>query len=167
MAKMESAVRVRLDLYRWVSENSVGLMRCAIGVVFFWFGALKLFPGLSPAEALAGKTLSMLSFGLLKPALSVPVLGCLEAALGILLLSGKAIRIAVTALLVHMAGTLTPLVLFPHDTFSEFPLQPNLVGQYILKNFVLITGAVVVATVSQPRPIANSELSIQESRLAA
>jgi uncharacterized membrane protein YkgB len=109
----------------------------------------------------------MLTFGLVKPAVSVPVLGCLEAALGILLLSGKAVRIAVTALLIHMAGTLTPLVLFPHDTFAEFPLQPNLVGQYILKNFVLITGAVVVATASQPRSVARSDQSVQELRMAA
>jgi uncharacterized membrane protein YkgB len=146
MAIMESASKTRTNLSLWVADNSVGLLRCAIGIVFLWFGVLKLFPGLSPAEDLAAKTLTILTFGLVKPAISVPLLGLLEAALGLLLISGKAVKVAVSALLVHMAGTLTPLLFFPHDTFSAFPLQPNLVGQYILKNLVLITGALVVAT---------------------
>jgi uncharacterized membrane protein YphA (DoxX/SURF4 family) len=147
-------------------RTAVVLLRCALGVIFLWFGVLKLFPGSSPAEALAGKTILMLSFGLVKPAMSVPILGLFETVLGVLLISGKATRLTITAMLFHMAGTLTPLVLFPHDTFMEFPFEPNLVGQYILKNFVLIAGALVVATVN-PRVLDRSEQREEALQLAA
>ena len=125
--------------------RAIALLRCALGVIFLWFGVLKLFPGHSPAEALAGKTILVITLGLVKPVLSVPLLGLFEAALGLLLISGQSVRLTITLMLFHMAGTLTPLVLFPHDTFAAFPFQPNLVGQYILKNFVLIAAALVVA----------------------
>jgi uncharacterized membrane protein YkgB len=121
------------------------MLRIAIGIVFLWFGALKLIPGFSPAEALAGKTILMLTFGLVKPVISVPVLGLVECVIGACLMSGWKMRVALGMLFVQMAGTLTPLVLFPHETFTAMPFEPNLTGQYILKNMVLITGAIVVA----------------------
>lgn len=141
-----------------IAGNRVALLRCAIGVVFLWFGVLKLFPGSSPAEALAGKTILILSFGFVKPVISVPLLGLLETILGITLISGRAVKIAIGAMLAHMAGTLTPLLLLPHDTFSSFPFQPNLTGQYILKNFVLIAGALVVASATTSTPRSSEEI---------
>lgn len=57
----------RMDaLSEQIADRSVPMLRIAIGVVFFWFGALKLIPRLSPAEALAGKTIFILTPGLLK-----------------------------------------------------------------------------------------------------
>ena len=47
-------------------------LRLSLGLVFLWFGALKLVPGLSPAEGLAGDTLSILTQGLVPPTVSVP-----------------------------------------------------------------------------------------------
>jgi uncharacterized membrane protein YphA (DoxX/SURF4 family) len=165
--KLEGFTSSTLMKISGLSERTaVVVLRCALGVIFLWFGALKLFPGGSPAEALAGKTIFMLSFGLVKPAISVLILGIFETVLGLLLISGKATRLTVTAMLFHMAGTLTPLLLFPHDTFAEFPFQPNLVGQYILKNFVLIAGALVVATVN-PKTLGRSEQRDEALPLAA
>jgi len=43
-----------------------------------------------------------------------------------------------------MLGTLTPLVLFPTETFTIFPVAPTLEGQYIIKNLVLVAAAMVV-----------------------
>ena len=58
---------------------------------------------------------------------------------------------------VQMAGTLAPLVLFPSDLFFHIPWAPTLEGQYILKNSILISAAIVIgATVRGggivPRP---------------
>ena len=39
-------------LTRWMANNALTIVRIGLGIVFFWFGALKLFPGLSPAEEL-------------------------------------------------------------------------------------------------------------------
>jgi hypothetical protein len=47
-----------------------------------------------------------------------------------------------------MVGTAMPLILFPAETFTRFPLAPTLEGQYIIKNVVLIgAGMVISATV--------------------
>ena len=128
------------------ADKSTTVLRLAIGVVFLWFGVLKLFPGSSPAEALAGKTIFALTMGLVKPAVSVPLLGILECTIGGLLLSGRHLKLALMLLMFQMAGTLTPLLLFPQDTFAVFPVEPTLLGQYIIKNVVLIAGGFVLAS---------------------
>ena len=120
------------------------LMRVALGVVFLWFGALKLIPGLSAAESLAGRTIEMLSAGIVPQAVAVPVLGIWESLIGIGLLTGVWMRATLALLFVQMVGTLTPLILFPAETFDRFPIAPTLEGQYIIKNAVLIAGAVIL-----------------------
>jgi ABC-type uncharacterized transport system permease subunit len=47
-------------------------------------------------------------------------------------------------LFVQMAGTLAPLVLFPAELFLRIPFAPTLEGQYIIKNAVLISAAIVL-----------------------
>jgi hypothetical protein len=54
-------------------------------------------------------------------------------------------RATLALLLLQMAGTMTPLVLFPQETFALAPIVPNLEGQYIIKNLVIISGALVIA----------------------
>lgn len=36
----------------WMRRHGHSILRCGLGVVFVWFGAPKLVPGLSPAEGL-------------------------------------------------------------------------------------------------------------------
>jgi uncharacterized membrane protein YphA (DoxX/SURF4 family) len=132
------------------------LLRISLGIVFFWFGVLKFFPNLSPAEELATRTIETLSFGLVKPSLSLPVLAAWECLIGLGLLSGKFLRATILILMVQMLGTVTPLFLFPNDTFTRFPFVPTLEGQYIIKNVVLVSAALVVgATVRGGRLIAD------------
>jgi hypothetical protein len=47
-------------------------------------------------------------------------------------------------LFVQMLGTITPLFLFPSETFSQFPWAPTLEGQYIIKNVVIVAAAIVL-----------------------
>jgi hypothetical protein len=47
----------------WMARHGVPLLRVSLGIVFLWFGALKFFPGLSPASDLAARTIATLSFG--------------------------------------------------------------------------------------------------------
>ena len=135
----------------WIGRHGVLVMRLSLGVIFLWFGALKLFPGFSPAEGLAGRTIQQLSFGLVAPALGVPLLGVFETLLGLSLLTGYALRLTILALLAHMAGTAAPFLLLPEVTFTTDPLSLTLEGQYIIKNLVLISGALVVGTSIRPR----------------
>lgn len=137
----------RLDalVARWMARNGVACLRVSLGIVFFWFGALKLFPGVSPAEGLAGQTILVLSRGLIEPSLSVPLLGIWECLIGVGLITGRALRLTLLTLLVHMGGTVTPLVLFPGDMFVREPFVLTFEAQYIIKNLVLVSGAFVVA----------------------
>ena len=112
--------------------------------MFLWFGVLKFFPNLSPAETLVGRTIEQLTFGVVRPDVSLPVLAAWESVIGIGLILGRGLRGVLFLLAVQMAGTFTPLLLFPQETFSTFPLVPTLEGQYIIKNIVLIGAAMVV-----------------------
>jgi uncharacterized membrane protein YkgB len=141
-----------------MAAHGLTLLRFALGVVFFWFGALKLFPGLSPAETLAGRTIEALTLGAVPTEVATPALAVWEMAIGIGLFIGRWMRVTLLLLFVQMLGTVTPLVLFPAETFVRFPFAPTLLGQYIIKNVVLVSAAIVLgATVRggelSPEPV--------------
>lgn len=136
--------RVDRRLTAWMADHGLTLMRIALGVVFFWFGVLKFFPGLSPAESLAGRTLEQISLGLIPEHIAVLILAAWECLIGLGLLTGLFMRATLFLLFAQMLGTLTPLVLFPGETWVLFPIAPTLEGQYIIKNAVLISGAVIL-----------------------
>src|SRR5262245_19668276 len=123
----------RLDARITATLARIGIpvARVALGVVFLWFGVLKFFPGVSPAETLAARTIEQLTLGAVKPALSLPVLAAWESAIGIGLIVNRWMRGVLFLLAVQMAGTFTPLVLFPGETFAVWPFVPTLEGQYI------------------------------------
>ncbi|HUQ78933.1 MAG TPA: DoxX family protein [Patescibacteria group bacterium] len=163
--------RIDRRITELMARSGVTLLRIALGVVFLWFGALKLIPGLSPAESLAARTIEVLSFGLVPPSVAVLALAIWECLIGLGLLTGFAIRATLLLLFVQMLGTLTPLLIFPAETFQRFPYAPTLEGQYIIKNAVLIAGAIVVgATVRggriDPEPEADVKSGESAGRVA-
>ena len=136
--------RSDVGLTRWMARHGVRLLRISLGVVFFWFGFLKFFPGISPAQDLAARTITLLSFGLVPSSVGLPVLAAWETAIGLGLLSGVFLRAVLLLLIVQMMGTVTPLALFPAETFTRFPYAPTLEGQYIIKNVVLVAAGIVI-----------------------
>lgn len=145
------------SLTGWMARNGILLLRLSLGIVFLWFGALKFFPGLSPAQTLAGDTIAMLSFGLLSPQTAVILLAAWESVIGLGLLSGRFLRATLFLLWLQMLGTITPLFLFPEICFVSVPFVPTLEGQYIIKNMVLISAGIVIgATVRGGRLTAPS-----------
>jgi len=131
-------------IVRWMGDYGVAVLRISLGIVFFWFGVLKYFPHASPAEVLAGKTILVLTFGHVGPALSLPVLATWECLIGLGLISGVAKRVTLFLLFAQMLGTLLPLFFFPSETFSSIPFVPTMEGQYIIKNLVLISAGIVI-----------------------
>lgn len=112
------------------------LIAAGLGLVYFWFGMLKFFSGLSPAEALAGSTIEEMTFGIIQPVWGLPLLAVWECAIGLLLLFGICRKCALMAALVHIVLTFTPLFIFPELCFTFVPFGLTLVGQYIVKNIV-------------------------------
>lgn len=145
-----------LVITRWMARHGLPLLRISLGVCFFWFGLLKFFPSMSPAQDLATRTITVLTFGAIPPAVSLPLLAAWECLIGIGLIAGRGLRITLLLLYLQMAGTLTPVILFPAEVFTRIPYAPTLEGQYIIKNIVLISAGIVVgATVRGGQLIAE------------
>lgn len=130
---------------QWLARYSVSLLRISLGLVFLGFGVLKFFPGLSPAESLADRTLDIVTFGLLPERLGLVMVAGLETLIGILLLIGVWLRLALVLLAFELVGILSPLLLLPGDMFRSFPFAPTLAGQYVIKDVVVAAGGLVVA----------------------
>ena len=143
-------------LTSWMARHGLPLLRVSVGIVFLWFGGLKFFPGLSPAQDLAARTIAALSFGIVQANVAIPLLATWECLIGLGLLFGIFMRATLLLLAVQMVGTLTPLVLFPAEVFTRIPYAPTLEGQYIIKNAVLISAAIVLgATVRGGRLVSE------------
>ena len=128
----------------WMSRNGYLLLRISIGIVFVWFGFLKFFPGLSPAQELSIRTITLLSFGLIPDFIIINGLAFWEVLIGIGFISGKFMRETLLLLFLQMAGTFTPIFLFPNEVFTHFPYAPTLEGQYIIKNLVIVAAGIVL-----------------------
>ena len=147
-------VAVDTRITNWMARYGISFLRVSIGFIFFWFGALKFFPGLSPAQDLASRTIQTLTFGLLGADLAIFILALWETVIGIGLILGVFMRGILFLLFLQMLGTLTPIVLFPNEVFAQIPIAPTLEGQYIFKNLVLISAGIVLgATVRGGRII--------------
>lgn len=162
MAALSTTVyRIDNTLTAWMARNGVQLLRLSLGMIFLWFGVLKFFPGVSPAESLAGNTIVSLSFGLFSLNSAVLILAVWESLVGIGLLTAFFLRGTLFLLWLQMLGTMTPLFLFPESCFTSFPLVPTLEGQYIIKNLVLISAGIVIgATVRGGRLTAGKPTDI-------
>jgi uncharacterized membrane protein YphA (DoxX/SURF4 family) len=141
---------------RWMARNGILLLRLSLGIIFLWFGVLKFFPGLSPAQELAGRTINTLSFGLISASTANLILAIWESLIGLGLITGFSMRITLLLLFVQMVGTITPVFLYPGEVFTRIPYAPTLEGQYIIKNLVLISAGIVIgATVRGGKVIAD------------
>jgi uncharacterized membrane protein YkgB len=137
----------------WMARRGITFLRVALGLVFVWFGALKLIPGLSPAEGLVLETVAFLPGHVF-----LPVLALWEIAIGVGFLTARALRLTILLLFLQMPGTLSPIFLLPDRVFTSFPFALTLEGQYIVKNLVLIAAALVIgATVRGGRLVEAGE----------
>lgn len=158
---------VDVRLTEWMARYGVVVLRIALGVVFLWFGVLKYFPDLSPAQTLALRTIDALTLGLIPAGVSLALLATLECAIGLGMISGRFMRLTLLLLAFQMVGAASPLFLFPGEVFTQFPYAPTLEGQYIIKNVVLVSaGLVIGATVRGGGLSANPE-AVENARSPA
>lgn len=138
-------VRLEDSIHRRLVAHSITALRVATGLIFLVFGLLKFFPGVSPAQSLATMTFAKLSFGLIDPSVSIILVASLETVIGICLLSGRGMRMAIWLLVFQLIGILSPLVFFWSDLFAGPGGAPTLTGQYVLKDIILVAAAMVIA----------------------
>ena len=128
---------------------AIPTLRVTLGVVFVWFGALKVF-GVSPVTELITST-----FWFLPPEFVV-VLGVWEVVVGAGLIFAVALRSILALLWLQMAGTFVSLVLNPTLFFNGNIFLLTTEGEFVIKNIVLVAASLVVGG-HVVEPIAQSE----------
>jgi uncharacterized membrane protein YkgB len=137
----EQAERIDRRLRPFLARVGVPLLRISLGVVFLWFGLLKVFD-VSPVSGLVAHTIYWFD-----PDLVVPALGAFEIFVGACLVAGRLMRIALPLLVLQMAGTFLVLVLLPDVAFRDSnPLLLTVEGEFVVKNLVLLSAALVIGS---------------------
>ena len=114
------------------------LLRWSLGLVYLWFGALKLV-GMSTVVELVRSAYPGFVAAPLYCALAL-----FELAIGLALLAGLWTRWAAGATLLHLLGTFGVFFVAPRIAFlPSFPFL-TLEGEFVLKNLVLLAAAVAI-----------------------
>ena len=138
---LNKPVIIKLDIFisKYMSTYGILLLRYSLAMIFIWFGLLKPF-GISPAQELVENTVYWFD----DKATFVKFLGWWEVAIGVTICFRPLIRISIFLLFLQMPGTFLPLVLLPEVCFTDFPYGLTLEGQYIVKNLIIISSALVI-----------------------
>lgn len=126
---------------------SMPALRIALGVIFVWFGTLKIFD-VTPVARLIRGTVPFVE----APAWLVPAMGGFEVCVGLWLIVGVALRLLLPAYVAHMLATFGVLIVQPAVAFHDGnPLILTAEGEFVVKNLVLLTAGVAVCTTSRRR----------------
>jgi uncharacterized membrane protein YkgB len=118
------------------------LVRIPIFIIFFWFGILKIMD-LSPAQQLVKDTVYWMPF--LSAESWTYIIGVWEVLIAMCFLFKRTTLIGMILLFLQMSGTFLPLLILPEITFQNSnPFLPTLEGQYIIKNIIIITAALMI-----------------------
>lgn len=114
------------------------LLRVSLGVVFIWFGALKIF-GVSPVIEMIHQTYSFF------PDWFITALGIWEVIIGLGLVFRIMLRVTLGFMWMQMAGTFGSILLAPHLFFTAGnPLLLTTDGEFVIKNIVFIAAGIVI-----------------------
>ncbi|MBU3026199.1 MULTISPECIES: DoxX family membrane protein [Zobellia] len=124
--------------------KNISFLQISIAIVYLWFGVLKFFNDVSPAEELAKETITSLSFGLIPPNVSIILLALLEVGIGTFLLFDLFRKQTVIVTLLHMVCTFSTLLLLNEASFTFSPFAPTLLGQYVIKNLIIVAALISI-----------------------
>lgn len=135
--------RIDLCIASVMKRWGIAALRWSLAVIFIWFGILKPL-GVSPAAPLVLQTVDWMP--VLSPNQWLAIIGWWEVLIGVTFLFRRTLRIAIGLLALQMVGTFMPLVMLPDITFQPdaWPYAPTMEGQYIIKNLLIISAALVI-----------------------
>jgi uncharacterized membrane protein YkgB len=133
-------LRTEESVLRLLRVVSVPALRIALGVVFVWFGVLKVI-GSTPVADFVARTLPWFDRHWL-----VPALGIFEVVIGLAMLVGRFLTVVCAVMVAHLIGTFLSLVMQPDVTFQHGnPFMLTEEGEFVMKNLVLIAAGLVIA----------------------
>ena len=116
------------------------LLRLSLGIVFVWFGLLKV----TSASAVGGLVATTVP---LESSWFVPVLGAVEVVIGLAFATGRFMRAILPVFVLHLTGTFLVLITLPEVAFeNDNPLMLTIVGEFVVQNLVLLSAGLVVAS---------------------
>lgn len=128
-------------LSSWIEQYGDIALRVSLAIVFLWFGVVTIL-GVDSESHLLADALSLPG-----PAGAIVVLyGALKVSIGLTLLSAPRIQWSAYLASVYMLITIVPLIVYPQQTFLVFPIAPSFEGVSILKDLILVSGVLVIAT---------------------
>ncbi len=144
--------RIRSFLAAW----AIPLLRVSLGIVFVWFGALKVLD-ITPVTDLVANTVYWVD-----PDWFVPLLGWLEVLVGVGLILRRWVRLILPIFMAQMVGTFLVLVIQPDVSFTDGNIfKLTVEGEFVIKNLVLLSaGLVVGATIDNERLQAPSDSDV-------
>lgn len=110
--------------------------RISFFIIYFYFGAIKLFAESSAQPlvyALERQTLPFIPFQTFYVGFSI-----FEMLIGVLFLFPRLTKLVFVLFMIHMVTTMMPLVLLPSYSWQSM-FVPTLEGQYMIKNLILIS----------------------------
>lgn len=122
----------------YLQERSILLLRISLGIIFFWYGLLKVLH-ISPVEELVERATHWIGASNF-----IFILGIWEMIIGLCLFFRRYKRIGLILLFMQFPGTFLPLFTNPEDCFTIIPFGLTLEGQYVFKNLVLISAGLVL-----------------------
>jgi uncharacterized membrane protein YphA (DoxX/SURF4 family) len=132
---------------RVLRRVSLPLLRVSLGLIFVWFGALKV-ADVTPVKELVAGTVPWVD-----PDWFVRALGGFEMLVGAALMSGYLLWWVCAVMVAHLCGTFLTAVMQPGRMFQDGnPLMLTMEGEFVAKNLVLITAALVIAGWSRRVP---------------
>lgn len=155
----------RISVFEQISRltDQVGLLafrvaptmvRVGLGLVYLWFGALKVV-GRSDVFSLVAGTLPFLN-----PNVFVPVLGVIECFIGLGLIFGKMPRFVFVVVVFHLLGTFLTIFTVPNMLWHDHnPLLMSTDGEFVFKNIVLISAVLVLLGMSSRARLGSAEKS--------
>jgi putative oxidoreductase len=124
-----------------LERAALPLLRMSLGLVFVWFGLLKVV-GQTPVADLVANTVYWLD-----PSWFVPMLGAFEVVVGLGLLLGRALRLVLALFALQMLGTLLVLIVQPEIAFQDSnPLLLTTEGEFVVKNLVLLSAGLMIGS---------------------
>jgi len=133
-------------LTRLFDAYGVTALRVALGIVYIWFGALKVVDR-SPVEDLVRDVVFFADSSWV-----VPAMGAWEIVIGLGLIFPVALRLTLLMLVAQLVGTLGAFVVVPGRCFDDGnPLLLTTTGEFVLKNLVLISAALVIGSTVRRR----------------
>ncbi len=126
------------------------IARFSLFLVYLWFGFLKII-FVSSANDLV---LQLLHVTFLQHFVSdhtfLIIFGLFEMLIGVLALFPSLTRWMFGLIILHLATTFLPFILLPDVVWKGF-LTPTLIGQYIIKNFLLFSLAYMLFSFNEQK----------------